>query len=214
MARDGQSRQPRSDENQILEQFQKAISGLGQGELHRRLQDLLAAGTNGLDPFERPRPPSRRRPPRSDVVTYQVRVNLAGTKPPLWRRLELASDLHLDQVHDIMQIAFGWTDSHLHKFGCGGPHPFSDETEDYLSPWEIEDGGVGVPEGEVRLDEVLVDAGDKLFYSYDYGDGWEHVVKLEAVRPRDERAPRAICTTGRRPGPAEDCGGVGGYELI
>ncbi|MGO8853730.1 IS1096 element passenger TnpR family protein [Mycobacterium sp.] len=49
-------------------------------------------------------------------MTLRVRVDLAGTKPPVWRRLELASELFLDEVHEIIQAAFGWTDSHLHRF--------------------------------------------------------------------------------------------------
>lgn len=66
----------------------------------------------------------------------------------------------------------------------------------------------------VRLDEVLADVGDRLFYVYDYGDDWQHTIKLEAVLLREDSAPRAVCTVGRRAGPAEDCGGVYGYELI
>jgi len=43
--------------------------------------------------------PSRRHPGRPGAVTYRVRVDLEETSPPLWRRLELASDLYLDEVH-------------------------------------------------------------------------------------------------------------------
>jgi hypothetical protein len=143
----------------------------------------------------------------------RVRVDLAGTKPPVWRRLELASDLFLDDVHEIMQAAFGWNDSHLHRFGCG-PTFYSRETEYYLCPFSVDEGDEGVPEDEVRLDEVLVDVGDKLFYAYDFGDDWQHVIRLEAVLAREEAAQRAKCTGGRQPGPAEDCGGVGGYALL
>lgn len=71
-----------------------------------------------------------------------------------------------------------------------------------------------MPEEDVRLDEVLAKPGDKLFYLYDFGDDWMHVIKLEAERPRDDSDPRAVCIGGRRPGPSEDCGGVYGYELI
>jgi hypothetical protein len=78
----------------------------------------------------------------------------------------------------------------------------------------VEEGEEGVAEHEVRLDEVLADVGDTLFYVYDFGDDWQHTMRLEAVLPRDEPAPRAICTAGRRPGPPEDCGGVPGYELF
>lgn len=207
-----------TERSEIMKEFENAISGLKSNELQGVLQKLLAAGASrmdafeGMDAFERPAPPSQRRPRRADVVTYRVRVDLKHTKPPLWRRLELASDLSLDEVHDAVQAAFGWTDSHLHRFGSGPP--FSRDTEPYLCPFEVEEREQGVPEEEVRLDEVLVEAGDRLFYDYDFGDGWEHVITLEAVSPHDASAPRALCTDGRRPGPAEDCGGVGGYELI
>jgi hypothetical protein len=157
--------------------------------------------------------PSRRHPGRPGVATYRVRVDLEGTSPPLWRRLELASDLYLDEVHAVIQAAFGWTDSHLHRFGSG-PDYYSHDTEYYLCPFEVREGETGVPEDEVRLDEVLYDVGGRLFYCYDFGDDWQHVIKLEAVLPRDESAPRATCTAGRRPGPPEDCAGVYGYELI
>ncbi|HTX94699.1 MAG TPA: plasmid pRiA4b ORF-3 family protein [Mycobacterium sp.] len=165
-----------------------------------------------IDSLDRPLPPSRRRPRRPDVMTYQVRVDLAGTTPPTWRRLEVASDVFLDDLHEIIQIAFGWTDSHLHRFACG-PAYYSDDTEYYLMPFEVDEGETGVPEHQVRLDEVLVDVGDRMFYCYDFGDDWQHVLRLEAVEPQ---APsrKAVCTQGDRDGPAEDCGGIGAYELI
>jgi hypothetical protein len=127
----------------------------------------------------------------------------------VWRRLEVASDLFLDEVHEIMQAAFG----HLHRFGCG-PKYYSHETEYYLCPFSVDEGDEGVPEEQVRLDEVLVDVGDTLYYAYDFGDDWQHVIRLEAVLARQESAPRAMWTGGHRPGPAEDCGGIGGYELL
>jgi hypothetical protein len=157
--------------------------------------------------------PSRRRDRRGDVVTYRVRVELTGTEPPVWRRLELASDLLLDELHDVLQVAFGWTDSHLHRFSAGSGTDDRD-TEHYLCPFEVEEGGDGIPEHEVRLDELLAEVGDTLLYVYDFGDDWEHDVGLEAVLPRDAAAPRAACTGGERPGPAEDCGGIRGYELF
>jgi hypothetical protein len=189
------------------------ISGLSLGDLRGLLRDLRAGGLAGADQVEHMPRPSRRRPRRGDVVTYRVRVDLAGTKPPLWRRLELASDLFLGEVHEVLQAAFGWTDSHLHRFGSG-PEYYGDDTEYYLCAFDVDEGQPGVPEGQVRLDEVLADADDKLWYVYDFGDDWRHILELEAVLSRDGSAPRAVCTGGRRAGPAEDCGGVHGYELI
>jgi hypothetical protein len=196
----------------LVRRFEDAIAGLGPDALSGVLGQVLAYGPASADPFERTPPPSQRQPRRADVVTYRVRVDLVGTKPPLWRRLELASDLFLHDVHDIVQTAFGWTDSHLHRF-ARGPQYYHEDTEYYLCPFEVEEGEVGIPEHEVRLDEVLLEAGDTLFYNYDFGDDWQHTIKLEAVLDRADTAARAICTGGRRPGPAEDCGGVHGYEL-
>jgi hypothetical protein len=189
------------------------MAGLEPADIQTLAGQLTPGGATWEQLLAATKPPSRRRPRRPDVVTLRVRVDLAGTRPPVWRRLELASDLFLDEVHEFLQAAFGWTDSHLHQFGCG-PAYYSRETEYYLCPFSVEDEGEGVPEEEVRLDEVLVDVGDRLFYAYDFGDDWQHVIKLEAVLARDESAPRAVCTAGRRPGPAEDCGGIGGYELL
>jgi hypothetical protein len=163
--------------------------------------------------FGATQPPARRRPRRTDPVKLAVRIDLVGTTPPVWRRLELASDLFLDEVHEIIQAAFCWTDSHLHRFGCG-PTYYSRETEYYLCPFSVDEGDEGVSEKEVRLDEVLVAVGDTLFYAYDFGDDWQHVIRLEAVLAREESAPRAICTAGGGPGPAEDCGGISGYALL
>jgi hypothetical protein len=216
MARGRSPKDAQSDqadpEADLVAQFQAALSGLSTGDAQNVLRQLFTAGRD-VDPFERAQPPSRRRPRRGDVVTYQIRVDLKGTRPPLWRRLELASDLYLDEVHEIIQAAFGWTDSHLHRFGAG-PDYYSPDTEYYLCPFETEEGEPGIPDREVRLDEVLSDVGDRLFYGYDFGDDWQHIIKLEAVLPREASAPRATCTAGRRPGPPEDCGGVDSYELI
>ena len=195
-----------------MRQFTAAISGMSPGELRGVLRELLALAAADQDPAVRAAPPSRRRPRRADVVTYRVRIDLKGTRPPLWRRLELSSDLLLDELHRVIQDAFGWTDSHLHQFSSG-PGPHSPKAELYLCPFQVDEGDIGIPEEQVRLDEVLADPGDKLYYEYDFGDGWEHVIKLETVSARTAPAPRAVCTDGRRDGPAEDCGGVYAYEL-
>jgi hypothetical protein len=216
MTRDATPPEDHDRRSNAVARLNEVLAGLDAAGMEDLLGGLLAGGALRGNPFTPPSlltPPSRRRPRRDDVVTYRVRVDLQGARPPLWRRLELASDLFLDEVHAVLQAAFGWTDSHLHRFGSG-PRSYGHDTEFYLSPFEVAEGETGVVEDEVRLDEVLTDVGDRLFYVYDYGDDWEHTVKLEAVLPREGAAPRAVCTTGRRAGPPEDCGGVYGYELI
>jgi Plasmid pRiA4b ORF-3-like protein len=212
VARDSGSCETRNGEA-IQEQIQAAISVLSPAGMQDMLQRMLASRNALNELLERPALPSRRRPRRAGAATYRVRVDLNGTKPPLWRRLELASDLFLDQVHEIMQAAFGWTNSHLHQFGSG-PQRYGPGTEHYLCPFQVAEGELGVPEEDVRLDEVLAEPGDKLFYDYDFGDGWQHTIRLEAILSRPSSAPRAACIAGRRDGPPEDCGGAGAYELI
>src|SRR5690625_3761160 len=108
------------------------------------ITSLLAALRAPVDPSDRPAPASRRGPRRDDVATYRVRVEITGAKPPLWRRLELASDLFLNEVHDIVQTVFAWQDYHLHRFACG-PDYYSHETERYLCPFEAGEGETGIP---------------------------------------------------------------------
>jgi hypothetical protein len=203
----------------IMRQFTADISGMSSGELQGVLREPMAAAAHETGASATTTAPSRRRPRRPDVVTYRVRVELKGTRPPLWRRLELSSDLLLNEVHQVIQESFGWTDSHLHQF-ASGPGAYSSESERYLCPFEVDEGEMGIPEERVRLDEVLAEPGAKLYYIYDFGDDWQHVLKLEAVSARKAGSagagplPRAVCIGGRRDGPVEDCGGVYDYELI
>jgi hypothetical protein len=125
----------------------------------------------------------------------------------------LSSDLLLDEVHRVIQEAFGWTDDHLHQF-ASGPDSSDEQTEFYLCPFQVDEGDIGIPEEQVRLDEVLANPGDTLYYDYDFGDDWRHVIKLESAGARTAPGPRAVCIDGRRDGPAEDCGGVYVYELM
>lgn len=144
-------------------------------------------------------------------MTYRLRVALAGSDPLVWRRIELASDLTLDRVHDILQVVMGWTNSHLHQF-AGGEGVYDPKAELYLMPTSIDEGMVGVDERNVRLDEVLGGAGDRLWYEYDFGDGWLHTIDLEQVLPTEPGPPS--CLAGERACPPEDCGGIGGYKNL
>jgi hypothetical protein len=152
-----------------------------------------------------------RRARRDEAVTYRVRVDLDDAQPPIWRRLDLRSDLTLDVLHQVIQVAFDWTDSHLHRFSIGG-RPFRDDCQQFLCPYDAEEGEEaddGWPRAsDVRLDEVVQDAGDILYYVYDYGDNWELTLRLEDVLPADAESPTAAVVDGERAAPPEDCGHV------
>jgi hypothetical protein len=155
--------------------------------------------------------PRRPRPPRP--VTLRIRVDIEGITPPIWRRLDIASDLTLDRLDAVLQLAFGWQNSHLHSFTTPVGR-YGDRGERYLTAFDVAEGDDGIFESAVELGELLVDAGDTLSYTYDFGDDWEHTLILESVQSRSAAIPRAVLLAGRRAGPPEDCGGVRGYQEL
>ena len=53
-------------------------------------------------------------------VVYQIKVTLKGSKPPIWRRLQVPGETTLAQLHRIVQRAMGWEGYHLYQFTVGG----------------------------------------------------------------------------------------------
>jgi hypothetical protein len=137
----------------------------------------------------------------------QLKVTLLGTRPPIWRRLVVPSDMTLLQLHRVIQTAMGWYDSHLHEFEIDG--------ETYGSPDPAGSFEGDVPprsERTAKLVKVLGWIGAKARYTYDFGDGWDHAIVVEKMLPAGEQAECPACVGGKRRCPPEDCGGVGGYE--
>jgi len=129
-------------------------------------------------------------------------VSLKDVKPLIWRRLLISSATDLSELHEIIQIAMGWTDSHLHQFIVG--------TERFgVSDPDFEDGTT--PEKGHRICSLLKKEKQWITYEYDFGDGWEHKIVLEKILPYKpgETVPR--CIGGRCGCPPEDVGGVWGY---
>jgi hypothetical protein len=74
------------------------------------------------DRYRNPSPPSRESIAAiaKPVPTYQLKVALRDTSPPIWRRVTVPADTSLGCLHDIVQVCFGWNDSHLHAFAEPG----------------------------------------------------------------------------------------------
>jgi hypothetical protein len=135
----------------------------------------------------------------------QLKVTLLGSRPPIWRRLLVPSDMTLDSLHHVLQLAMGWQHSHLHDFRAGRRR-FGDTDPDFGEPSDdLED------ESRVRLSDVLRRVGAKAVYTYDFGDGWEHSITLEKVLAPEPGLFYPVCTGGKRQCPPEDCGGIGGF---
>ena len=198
--------------NELLRQFETAVKGMriddqlaSTGELPSRERERETFGSQGPAAQQRP---SRRRPRRDDVVAYRVRVDLDDANPPIWRLLDLRSDLTLDVVHQVIQDAFGWTDSHLHRFALGG-EVWDRDAEIFLCPYDAanpqdEIDMAGTPDVEVQLDETLSKPGDHVGYCYDYGDDWQLTLRLEKVLPATPGSPVAVCVDGQMAAPPEN----------
>ncbi len=50
------------------------------------------------------------------VTVYQLKIFILGISPMIWRRIKVRSDNTIADLHYIIQIVMGWTDSHLHRF--------------------------------------------------------------------------------------------------
>jgi hypothetical protein len=134
---------------------------------------------------------------------YRLKVTIKGIRPPIWRRIEISSAETLATLHRTIQIAFGWMDSHLHEFTIAGSR--------YGDPGMI-DGSID--ECDVTIGDVA-ESGDTFSYTYDFGDDWEHSIKVEKVTESVGAAVKPKCIGGKRACPPEDCGGPWGYgELL
>ena len=131
----------------------------------------------------------------------RIRITLDDVEPVVLRRIEVPFGIRLDRLHLTIQAAMGWTNSHLYELRAGDvgwstPYPDANWSGDFLDA------------RRARLGNVLEDIGtNKLVYLYDFGDGWEHTIKIERLAAPKSGVlyPRLTEVNGRCP--PEDCGG-------
>ncbi len=136
----------------------------------------------------------------SDAI-YQIKVTIEGSKPPIWRRLLVPANLNLGDLHQILQVAMGWTDSHLHQFLVGEK---TYGTPDPNMDWTLD-------EDRVKLAQIVTGEKFKFRYEYDFGDSWLHAILVEKILPAEPGKPYPICVKGKGNCPPEDCGGIWGF---
>ncbi len=134
---------------------------------------------------------------------YQIHAWIGQISPMIWRRLLVRTDSTLADLHDVLQSAFGWSDFHLHRFRIHG--------RDYGvnrvgGLWFSHDAR------SVRLADFQFRSNERFLYEYDFGDGWQHVVRVERRLTVEPRRTYPACVGGQRTAPPEDCGGPRAFQ--
>jgi hypothetical protein len=174
--------------------------------LAKHLMDQLQSGITAAAMPKLTKTPKGKAKVASNTI-FQFKITLLGSNPPIWRRIQV-QDCTLDKLHEHIQTAMGWTNSHLHQFEVkgqryGDPELLDDGFEDF----DCKDSTT------TMVSDILPKTGKRFAfkYEYDFGDSWEHEVMFEGSPPVDPKAKYPLCVEGERACPPDDCGGVWGY---
>lgn len=150
----------------------------------------------------------KRKTPDSSLPIFQLKITLQGIEPLIWRRIQI-QDCTLDKLHEHIQTAMGWTNSHLHHFRIndqlyGDPMVMQESYEEM----GCEDST------STKVSDILPESGKRFRfkYEYDFGDSWEHEILFEGCVPAEKGTRYPLCQEGQRACPPEDVGGSYGYE--
>jgi Plasmid pRiA4b ORF-3-like protein len=134
----------------------------------------------------------------ADAQIYQLRAVIRGISPMIWRRLLVRADSTVAQLHEVLQITFGWNDEHLNRFEIRGRE---------YAVYREGGGLIGIDARRVRLSDLKLRRLERFVYEYDFGDSWVHDLRLEATRAINPRTLYPTCVAGKCAAPPEDCGG-------
>ena len=139
---------------------------------------------------------------------YEFEVSLIGAKPRLWRRFFIKKAASFQDLHVAIQDACGWENSHLFSFATPGRR-----SRDEIATGDPMGGAVdaeGPPAPRVKIANYF-DEAKQCTYIYDFGDEWEHDVRLVGEVELKERFTRRL-VAGKGAFPPEDCGGLHGFQ--
>jgi hypothetical protein len=145
-------------------------------------------------------------PRKQTQSIYQLKITLKGSRPPIWRRVQVRSDVTLGHLHWVIQHAMGWMSCHLHAFTINGVDygaPMADMGFDEMAVRDQE---------SVKLSKVIPGETFKFSYTYDFGDSWDHDILVEKVLAAEPDVSYPVCIKAKRACPPEDCGGIWGYR--
>ena len=139
--------------------------------------------------------------PDADSTDYSLKITLQGSNPLVWRRV-LTKSLSLEALHDAIQLTMGWENAHLHSFSvCGLDVPAVDDRAE-------------IDEGDISIGHLVGSNIDHLYYTYDFGDNWLHLIEIEKTLSANPSDIYPCCTEGRGACPHEDSGGIERWTQI
>jgi len=187
--------------NSILGHAKSLVTRTESGMVRNSLRHIIEISTAAIEDAQ-----GIGQTPASERI-YQIRINLKDIEPEIWRRIQVR-DCTLDRLHEHIQIAMGWTNSHSHQFEIDGERYGDPELmDDGFDDFDCEDSTV------TKLSEILPKDGKRFqfSYEYDFGDSWVHDVLFEGCLKATEGQRYPLCLEGSRNCPPEDVGGPWGY---
>ena len=151
--------------------------------------------------------PAKAKKAKPTGAIYQFKITLLESHPPIWRRIQVP-DCTLDNLHEHIQTAMGWTNSHLHHFKLGDEF-YGDRM---LMGENFREFGYK-DSTTTKLSDILPKTRRRFrfVYEYDFGDCWNHEVLFDGIVRPDAKEKYPLCLEGARACPPEDCGGIWGY---
>ena len=134
----------------------------------------------------------------------KLRITIPDIEPEIWREIVVENNITFKKLHEIIQLSFAWTNSHLYNFDVNGIL-FS------VPDKEFENNDL---DAKNKITEFLIEKGQKAHYTYDFGDYWEHEIEIVDMLQKEKEIRYPKCLDGKRNGPPEDCGGIPGYEEV
>lgn len=110
--------------------------------------------------------------PGDATLLYELRVQLKAVDPPVWRLLQVRWDTTLHHLHEVLQVAMGWTNSHLYLFHVGDTVYGEPSSE-----WDT----IVRDSTRAKLETIFSESGGSFLYEYDLGDSWMHAITLEGT---------------------------------
>ena len=150
---------------------------------------------------------------KATAPVFRVKISLRDSAPLVWRQILVSSETKLSQFHHIIQIAMGWTNSHLHLFRVG-PVSFSypHEAGDLEEMAAVDERYVKLSHLVPQRRPFIGEFHFEMEYVYDFGDSWEHDIVFEDVLLPDAKQKVPVCVAGENACPPEDSGGIWYYN--